>query len=353
MSVAIQKNRKVLIGLSAILVFLIGALLFYFLYWIKTPAYSLGLVQKSIENHDLSTFKRHVDLKSLYSRGFDDSLQEFTGGGVLSPLLDSTVATIRNNFIQSMITETEKYVETGSFEATNQGDIRVITSMQKVREELDTPNLEYAGVKSTHIDGHVAIVTINLHNKKLNKDFDLKIKMRAIDNGEWQVVEVTNLIEFMREQEKATQEKLAEINAPIKKKMDTAFDVSNRVAGSIVKPSSFLPAYYIRFQIGYTLPKSDQRVRSVMGYLSVKDKSGITAVTLPVQINYIDVMYNASDYTPDKIWTFDSESEDSLNPFIEKERKIYTEGLENYTLEFTIHKMTFADGKVLELQDKL
>ena len=44
MSFSVQKNRKVLIGLSAVLVILIGALLFYFLYWIKTPAYSLGLV---------------------------------------------------------------------------------------------------------------------------------------------------------------------------------------------------------------------------------------------------------------------------------------------------------------------
>lgn len=90
-----------------------------------------------------------------------------------------------------------------------------------------------------------------------------------------------------------------------------------------------------------------------MGYLNVKDKDGKTAVTLPVQINNIDKNYTAADYTTDKIWTFESESEDSLNPFIDKEKKVYTDGLNNYTLEFTIHKMTFADGKVLELQDKL
>lgn len=177
--------------------------------------------------------------------------------------------------------------------------------------------------------------------------------MRAIDNGEWQVVEVTNLIEFMQEQEKAEQEKLAEINAPVQKEMDAAFDVSNRIAGSIVSQNSFFPSHYIRFQIGYTLPTPDKKVSSVMGYLNVKDKDGKTAVTLPVQINNIDKNYTAADYTTDKIWTFESESEDSLNPFIDKEKKVYTDGLNNYTLEFTIHKMTFADGKVLELQDKL
>lgn len=90
-----------------------------------------------------------------------------------------------------------------------------------------------------------------------------------------------------------------------------------------------------------------------MGYLNVKDKDGKTAVTLPVQIDNIDKNYTASDYSQSKIWNFDSESEKSLNPFIDKEKKVYTDGLNNYTLEFTIQKMTFTDGKVLELQDTL
>ena len=110
MSFAIQKNRKVLIGFSAVLVILIGALLFYFLYWVKTPAYSLGLVKKSIENHDLPTFKRHVDLKSLYSRGFDDLMQESLGEDASNAFVSGIVAALKENMIQTMITETEKYV---------------------------------------------------------------------------------------------------------------------------------------------------------------------------------------------------------------------------------------------------
>lgn len=353
MPLSFRKNRKVLIGLSAVLVILIGALLFYFLYWVKTPAYSLGLVKKSIENHDLPTFKRHVDLKSLYSRGFDDIVQESLGEDASNAFVSGIVAALKENMIQTMITETEKYVETGNFEKQAQSDGKNQASIQEVSQKLNTPDLEYSGVKSTQIDGNIAIVTLTLHDKKVDKDFDLKIKMRSIDNGEWQVVEVTNLIEFMQEQEKAAQEKLAEINAPVKKEMDAAFDVSNRISGSIVSQNSFFPSHYIRFQIGYTLPTPDKKVSSVMGYLNVKDKDGKTAVTLPVQIDNIDKNYTASDYSQSKIWTFDSESEKSLNPFIDKEKKVYTDGLNNYTLEFTIQKMTFADGKVLELQDEL
>lgn len=100
MSFAIQKNRKVLIGFSAVLVILIGALLFYFLYWVKTPAYSLGLVKKSIENHDLPTFKRHVDLKSLYSRGFDDLMQESLGEDASNAFVSGIVAALKEKLLK-------------------------------------------------------------------------------------------------------------------------------------------------------------------------------------------------------------------------------------------------------------
>lgn len=61
MSFAIQKNRKVLIGFSAVLVILIGALLFYFLYWVKTPAYSLGLVKNRLK----TTIYRPLSVMSI------------------------------------------------------------------------------------------------------------------------------------------------------------------------------------------------------------------------------------------------------------------------------------------------
>ena len=55
-----------------------------------------------------------------------------------------------------MITETEKYVETGNFEKPAQSDGKSQASIQDVSQKLDAPNLEYAGVKGTQIDGNIA-----------------------------------------------------------------------------------------------------------------------------------------------------------------------------------------------------
>ena len=70
------KNKKIIMAISVVLVAVIAASLFYFFYWIKTPAYSLGLVRTAMEKHDLVQFERHVDLQSVYDRGFDALIQE-------------------------------------------------------------------------------------------------------------------------------------------------------------------------------------------------------------------------------------------------------------------------------------
>lgn len=167
-------------------------------------------------------------------------MQESLGEDASNAFVSGIVAALKENMIQTMITETEKYVETGNFEKPAQGDGKNQASIQEVSQKLNTPDLEYSGVKSTQIDGNIAIVTLTLHDKKVDKDFDLKIKMRAIDGGEWQVVEVANLIEFMQEQEKAVQEKLAEINAPVKRKwtQPSTYPIESPAVSSVRTPSS-------------------------------------------------------------------------------------------------------------------
>lgn len=154
--------------------------------------------------------------------------------------MSGIVAALKENMIQTMITETEKYVETGNFEKPAQSDGKNQASIQEVSQKLNTPDLEYSGVKSTQIDGNIAIVTLTLHDKKVDKDFDLKIKMRSIDNGEWQVVEVTNLIEFMQEQEKATQENSRKSMPRSKRKwmMPLTYPIGLPAASSVRTPSS-------------------------------------------------------------------------------------------------------------------
>ena len=59
------------IAIAAISVVLCAAL-FYFFYYTKTPVYSMKLIGEAVQKHDLETFDRHVDVKHMAGRVFDD-----------------------------------------------------------------------------------------------------------------------------------------------------------------------------------------------------------------------------------------------------------------------------------------
>ena len=64
-------QKKIGIG---VIVAILCAVAFYFLYWIKTPVYSLNIIKESIQKHDTTTFEKHVDMDTLYVKAFDDSI---------------------------------------------------------------------------------------------------------------------------------------------------------------------------------------------------------------------------------------------------------------------------------------
>ena len=44
----------------------------YFMYYTKTPTYSLNLIREAVQKHDVQSFKQHVELDRVLSRAVDD-----------------------------------------------------------------------------------------------------------------------------------------------------------------------------------------------------------------------------------------------------------------------------------------
>ena len=60
---------------------ILAGLLFYFFYWIKTPTYTVGIIKTAIEQKDMTTFEKHVDLDTLLGKAYLDS----TRAGLAKP----------------------------------------------------------------------------------------------------------------------------------------------------------------------------------------------------------------------------------------------------------------------------
>ena len=74
---------------------------------------------------------------------------------------------------------------------------------EDLQEKADVKNADFKDITVVSKEKGEAIVAVTLHNKKFNKDFELKVKMAELHNGTWKLKEITNHVDFLVEVDKA------------------------------------------------------------------------------------------------------------------------------------------------------
>ena len=69
-----MKSKKTLTLVILVVAALLGAA-FYFLYWIRTPAYALNQTRLAIKEHNTAKFEQYVDLDSVLDNAFEDIIK--------------------------------------------------------------------------------------------------------------------------------------------------------------------------------------------------------------------------------------------------------------------------------------
>lgn len=217
------------IGLGLLALAMLG-FAFFFLYVAKTPHYSLYQIHKAVQGHDTALFEQHVDLDSIYGKGIDDliaaavkgkkniGLDFFTGGilklvkpTVVHALRDATLESVRKVPAKGTPQPGLKNGQTAQTEADKPAQKKnklenTIPLLQKMKERVDVSNLKIKDATVTRKDDATTDVAVVLHNHKLNKDFNVVMRMAKLYNGEWQIREIVNFVEFLTEVEEATKQ---------------------------------------------------------------------------------------------------------------------------------------------------
>ena len=103
------------------------------------------------------------------------------------------------NELKAKILEEIKGVDNGQSSKKNQA-----TKMaEDLQEKADVKNADFKDITVVSKENGEAIVALTLHNKKFNKDFELKVKMAELQDGTWKLKEIINLVEFLVEVDKA------------------------------------------------------------------------------------------------------------------------------------------------------
>jgi len=219
--------KRIVLGLLA--VFILGIAFFYF-YIAKTPYYSLYLIHKAVQSHDTVLFEQHVDLDNIYSKGIDDLVVsavkgkknigfDFFTAGILKLVKPTIVHTLRDTTLESVRKVPPKDAirseKTVTGQASQKEDEKAkkknkkenkIPLLQKMKERVDVSNLKIKDATVTQNENNTADVAVVLHNHKLNKDFNVNLRMVKVYNGEWQIKEITNFVEFLTEVEEAAKQ---------------------------------------------------------------------------------------------------------------------------------------------------
>jgi len=220
-----HKRSKGLIAVGIVLVLIIGGLAGYFLYYKKTPTYSFELIRESMEKHDWETFNAHVDTDSVLSSGFDALFEASMSNNEIDEntkkMASGFAKMLKPTIILALKDDIKKFIETGSAGSDVQGDTtknkkNKNASVEGLKKSTDLKDTKFKGIAYTKkADKGIATVGIILTDNDLGKDFTLDIKMRQLKDGTWQIIELSNLKEYIKEVEQARNAKAAELNQPM------------------------------------------------------------------------------------------------------------------------------------------
>ncbi len=345
-----SKKIKFLVG--GLLLLILAAAAFYFGYWIRTPQYSLQLIQKSVQEHDEASFEKHVDLDHLFSKLFDDCIaSEFhMQSSVPNSFLQSQVLSIKSSVVPVFSSMAKSLVKTGAIDgalnASSEGTGRSSQLAEGMAAKMGLPYLIYKSIgEVTKTSDNEAVVTMNIHDTQTDKDLPVRLLMSRLEDGTWKITEIANVAEYFNARQKAIADKLAEINQPIKAKIDAAVQV---ITSGEKAPKLNLTIVAAGVPIGVV--GGDFSVRNV-GKKDILSVSGTVQLQDAQEKSYYQNGFEVSAVAAGQTVTVHNTW--ALNPFLPDHHHLMDIKLKDIKPIFEVNNVIFKDHSTLSLIDRL
>ena len=342
-----SKKTGIIAAVVAV-VLIVGGIAGY-MYYKRTPTYTFNLIKTSVEKHDWDTFSKHVDTKNVISTSFDafvesameseDDVDEDMKG-----MVSGFAKLLKPGIVEAMNDEVEQWVKTGEKKSSEKKDgskdeQNAQSAADNMTKETGFDKSSFKGVAYTKDDGDFSIVGINIEDSQLKRDFTLELRMRQLDDGTWQILEISNLKDYLLELDKARKEKLAEVNKPIQDEIDQRVSVKNAKAG-IVQADPFGFSQKLRVSLSVSV-NSDKAIASFDGNIFLKAPDG-KQTKIPFE-------FKSALKSGEQAIAIDKD----LNPFIGGEAKLAKANLSQYSITTQLTKLAYTDGTTLELKTTL
>lgn len=331
-------KKHYLIGLIA-LVILLGAFSWW-QHWVHSPQYSLMQAKKAFEQHDLTNFRKYVDVESVTARILDQLLDDFKEENKPVDQWEAMGQTFAENMFMALKPQLAKmakeqveyYVEQGSFKQT-QSQTGSNFSLEEVTGQALAKENEYQGIEYVKKEGKIATVGIKVLQAKYNVPLILEIKMRKQD-GYWQVAELSNLIQLTKKIDQLEIARINQLNQPLIQKIKESLVLQD------LKKSQYTDEWGMEEKVIFTVHFKNMGSKEIDEYHAVityKDQNGQKIGEYPLT--------DQDNIKPGQIGGGEWAKE--INPFTNEDKLLY----ESNNLQFTVNitKIKFMDGTEIKL----
>jgi len=191
-----EMKKSRVIGLALVVAIVISGMFLWKHF--TSPNFSLMQIKNAIEDHDVTSFEKYVDLSSITLRiitelpdalGSQKIMDSFgqEGAGLL-------IGFVKESFVKSIRELVSTFIERGQIDKTliEQG------SLSKLMKKLPIDNLSIVEFQEINVEGKICRVPLELHIGSFDGNVVLELMMR--DKGSyWQLAELSNLSEFLSE----------------------------------------------------------------------------------------------------------------------------------------------------------
>lgn len=217
-----RRKLAVIVASIALGAALLTALVAYHI-WTSSPDYSLMQIRHAVNDRDLALFRKHVDYENLIARGLEaTTARELDKVGPADNLWKALGNQIGEGIAGLMIPALSKKLAGDLENAVAQG--RVADLGSRLRLDAVIASLQGAANESARATSEQAYARAPLEHPAFgNKRFTLIFSMREMD-GYWQIVELSNLTDYLDWQAEQKAYYLTEANKPILAAIDASIE---------------------------------------------------------------------------------------------------------------------------------
>lgn len=301
-------------------------------YWTSTPEYALAQIQRAVDTRDSVRFEKYVDIDSVVTRATDtlmeQALRETKGSNdveeIGSALAAGMIAMMKPKIVEYTKSKISMMIEdSGEPAATDQQ-----ANVGQIDQILELHGNEVKALPLRK-SGRVAYLDLEYLDEEFDEWRTLEIKLRDIGDH-WQVVEISNLAEYMEESELLRDQKLAALNSPIEARLQETISVIQVSKESIEEHGN-----------------KKTRMTLVVKNLSKRDlkEFALTLDTFDLDgghikdLNLTGGMLAANTSKP-FVWELD------VNQFRDEDARLFVQDRPRYRV--TLNKVEFYDGEVVK-----